>query len=75
MPKIINQSTGHEQTVSERELSAILANPLTRRLYKVVRTKEPVELRQNKKFKPKKAEDSHEGIVANDDSEEQTNSV
>jgi len=75
MPRIINRSTGHEQTVSEKELDVILANPLTNRLYKVIRTKEPVEIKLNKKSRLKREEDSPEIQPEAADEGEQIESV
>jgi hypothetical protein len=48
MAKIINHRTGHTQTVTKKQLDVILANPLTKNLYKVIDIKEPIELGEKK---------------------------
>lgn len=66
MPKIINESTGHEQTVTNEELIRIQSNPLTSKIFKVIRTKEPVELKK----KPKKVKNVIDELVTEEPASE-----
>lgn len=72
MPKIKHHTTGHEQTVTSKQLEVILANPLTKNLYQVSDVKEPDELKKADKKAKEKKEKEPEVIAPEEPTAEQT---